>query len=228
MKKILFMLSMLAVCFASCNKDNGELSGDDIIQFKDENFFKVLLTVHKITIYDVEQDFGDEEYLVDVDTNRDGKISVNEAQQVRALDLTEVYFNVKEMPEIKYFTSLEYLSCSENQLVSLDVSGCDKLRALYCDENHLASLNVSNCTSLTILACEENNLTSLNLNGCSSLKNLECDTNQLNSLDLSSCIALENLWCDPLTSLTISQGQRNASWLDVVKQEYPDIEIIVK
>lgn len=35
MKKILFMLSMLAVCFASCNKDNGELSGDDIIQFKD-------------------------------------------------------------------------------------------------------------------------------------------------------------------------------------------------
>lgn len=35
MKKFLFMLPILAVCLASCEKDNKELSGDDIIPFKD-------------------------------------------------------------------------------------------------------------------------------------------------------------------------------------------------
>lgn len=38
------MLSILAVALVSCNKDNGdELSGDDIIQFKDQNFLNMLL-----------------------------------------------------------------------------------------------------------------------------------------------------------------------------------------
>ncbi len=41
---------------------------------------------------------------------------------------------------------------------------------------------------------------------------------------------LEDLWCsgNPLETLTISESQRNASWLNNVKAEYPDIEIIVK
>lgn len=232
MKKILFMLPILAVCFASCEKDNRELSGDDIIPFKDENFLKALLTVQELEIYDESGDYVT--YIVDVDENKDGQVSVNEANKVRALDLINyneyMPFNVKEMPEIKYFTSLEYLSCDENQLVSLDVSGLVALRELYCAENSLTSLNVNGCKSLTVLACEENKLVSLDLNGCSSLKNLECDTNQLGSLDLSSCAALENIWCDsnPLQSVTISASQQNASWLNDVKSEYPDIEIIVK
>lgn len=233
MKKILFLLPILAIYFASCEKNNQGLSGDDIIPFRDENFLKALLTVQKFEIYDDAS--GDYvQYIVDVDENRDGQISVNEANKVRALSLinynTYVPFNVREMPEIKYFTSLEYLSCDENQLVSLDVSGLTALTELYCAENSLTSLNVSGCKSLTILACEENKLVSLNLNGCSSLKNLECDTNQLSSLDLRSCTALENIWCDtnPLQSITISESQKTAKWLNGVKSDYPDIKVIVK
>ena len=227
MKKILFLLPLLAICFASCEKDNQELSGDDIIPFKDGNFLKALLTVQEFEIYDDESGVY-VQYIVDVDKDKDGQISVDEANKVRALDV--VAYNIKEMPEMKYFTSLEYLSCDENQLVSLDVSGLTALEELYCAENSLTSLNVSGCKSLTILACEENKLVSLNLNGCSSLKNLECDTNQLSSLDLRSCTALENIWCDtnPLQSITISESQKTAEWLNDVKSDYPDIKVIVK
>ena len=90
MKKILlFMLPLVALSLASCEKDNGngeELSGDDIIQFEDPNFLKALLTVQEIEIYDAERDDW-VDYMVDVDRNKDGQISVNEAQQVKGLDL---------------------------------------------------------------------------------------------------------------------------------------------
>lgn len=125
MKKILlFMLPLVALSLVSCEKDNGndeELSGDDIIQFEDPNFLKALLTVQEITIYHTDYE---ESYTVDVDENKDGQISVNEAQKVRGLNLWHngESFNVSSMPEIKYFTSLEYLNCEQNQLTSLDLS----------------------------------------------------------------------------------------------------------
>ena len=75
----------MALCLASCEKNNeDELSGDDIIQFEDPNFLKALLCVQEIEMFDTQS----EEFimrLVDVDRNKDGQISVNEAQNVLAL-----------------------------------------------------------------------------------------------------------------------------------------------
>lgn len=164
------MLPILAVCLVSCEKDNKELSGDDIIPFKDENFLKALLTVQEIEIYDDEP--GDYvSYIVDVDENKDGQISVNEAKDVKGLLLndSETFqpFNVTDIAEIKYFTALTYLSCERNLLTTLDVSGCQALVEFFCEDN-------------------------------------------------------------PLSTLTISASQQNASWLNDVKSDYPDIEIIVK
>lgn len=89
MKKILLMLSALAICFASCQKvgtensenaententeDNEEEEGtelpeDEIIHFDDPIFLNALLSR-------------------DVDTNHDGQISVSEANSVKKLYL---------------------------------------------------------------------------------------------------------------------------------------------
>ena len=217
MKKILFMLPILAVCFASCEKDNGnngdELSGDDIIQFEDPNFLKALLTVKEIYIYDAEQ-IDEIDYVVDVDTNKDGQISVNEAQKVRGLELYDysgediIGLNISSMSEIKYFTALEYLDCSGNQLTSLDVSGCPALTSLYCWGNQLTSLDVSNNTALTELDCFDNQLSSLDVSGCPALTSLYCSGNQLTSLNVSNNTALKFLNCDnnQLASLDVSNN----------------------
>ena len=235
MKKILlFMLPVMALIFTSCEKNNeNELSGDDVIQFEDPNFLKALLVVQETSIYNPETD-DYEDYLIDVDANKDGKITVNEAKKVRALVLNYeggelgdfVGFNIERMPEIKYFTSLEYLdcwgnqltsldvinntaltelNCASNQLTSLDVSGCVALTELYCDSNQLTSLNLSGCTALDYLVCYDNQLTSLNLSGCTALVYLECSTNQLTSLDVSDNTALTYLYCsrNQLTSLDL-------------------------
>ena len=216
MKKILlFMLPIMAFNLASCEKNKGnndELSGDDVIEFKDPNFLKALLTVQSIRKYDERID-----YLVDVDANKDGAITVNEAQEVKALRLSYVdssnfnllvSFNVVEMPEIKYFTSLTYLDCYDNLLTSLDVSNNAALTYLDCGRNGLSSLDLSNNTALTYLNCYDNLLTSLDVSNNAALTDLSCSYNQLTSLDLSNNTALESLNCGEnlLTSLDVSNN----------------------
>ena len=100
-----------------------------------------------------------------VDTDGDGQISFDEAKAVKYLPIGNS--DIKEMPEIRYFTALTRLDCYGNQLTSLDVSNNTALTTLYCYSN-------------------------------------------------------------PLQSVTISGSQINASWVDDIRQNYPDIEIIVK
>ena len=103
-------------------------------------------------------------------------------------------------------TSLTNLNCQDNKLTSLNVSGCTSLTRLYCDGNQLSSLDISSCTSLTWLQCGENQLASLDVSGCTSLEFLNCIRNSMASLDASGCTALSSLYCfeNQLTSLDVS------------------------
>ena len=230
MKKILlFALPLLAMIAVSCEKDSKELSGDDIIEFKDPNFLKVLLNVQEIEIYDEETDDW-VLYMMDVDANKDGKISVNEAQKVKRLILidyeTGESFNIKEMPEIKYFTALTHLYCGGNQLTTLDVSGCTALTHLYCDDNQLTTLDLSKNIALTGLYCDGNQLTTLDVSGCTALTHLYCDDNQLTTLDLSKNIALTGLYCsdNQLTKVILSANHSlNNYTIQHIINEYGNI-----
>ena len=108
--------------------------------------------------------------------------------------------------EQTFSDDLVLLSCSRNQLTSLDVSGCTSLVDLLCKDNQLTSLNVSGCTSLKTLSCGGNQLTSLNASGCTLLEYLNCLYNQLTSLDVSGCTSLVELYCsnNQLPSLDVA------------------------
>ena len=163
MKKILFMLPILAVALVSCNKDNGdELSGDDIIQFNDPNFLKVLLVEQEIPIYDAATDEFIS-YTMNVDTNNDGQISVAEAEEVIGLGLydDEIFFNISDISEIKYFTALQFLECHWNQLTKLDLSNNTALTYLDCSTNKLTTLDISANTALQYVYCGDNPLQTL-------------------------------------------------------------------
>ena len=237
MKKILLLvLPVMALCLASCEKNNENeidgLSGDDVIEFEDPNFLKALLFVQEI-----DGDGGvstPDYYLMDVDANKDGKITVNEAKKVLALSLhyldsnyNTISFEVESMPEIKYFTSLEYLDCSYNKLTSLDVSNNTALKYLYVDENQLTSLDVSNNTALRELSCYDTQLTSLDLSNNTALEFLYCRAaNQLTSLDLSNCTALETLACDrnQFTSLDVSDCTA-LTWLSCGENQLTSLDL---
>lgn len=237
MKKILILaLPLMVMCFASCEKDKGTEAGgvteDGIIVFKDQNFLDALLKVMEIGVFDPSS--GDDIVAtMDIDKNKDGQISVDEAKETKALNLYDgetEYGNITDISEIRYFTSLVDLRCYYNRITSLDVSENADLLVLACYDNQLTSLNVSKNTKLISLGCDTNKLTTLDISHNTELTDLTCFDNQLTSLDVSNNTALEFLDCsnNPLKILTISESQQNASWLNDVKTEYPDIEIIVK
>ena len=120
MKKILLLLALplMVMNLASCNKE--EWTDDSpIIQFKDQRFLDALLAYNN------------------VDKNNDGQISEKEASVVEDLYLRG---DVRNMDEIKYFTSLIRLYCDENQLTSLDLSNNTALTDLNCYGNPLQKL----------------------------------------------------------------------------------------
>ena len=108
MKKILLLaLPLMAMCFASCEKDKGtEASGvteDGIIIFKDQNFLDALLKVMEIEVFD--PSFGDDIVTtMDIDKNKDRQISLDEAKETKALNLYDgetEYGNVSDL--VMYF-----------------------------------------------------------------------------------------------------------------------------
>ena len=67
------------------------------------------------------------------DRNKDGQISKSEVAVVRSLSLNKE--KIQSLEGIAYFAALESLSCADNQLTSLDVSGCTALATLDCYSN---------------------------------------------------------------------------------------------
>ena len=166
------------------------------------------------------------------DIDGDRKLSFTEAKRGTSLSLYSM--GIESLEGIKYFFSLQYLYCSENQLTALDVSGCTALQHLYCSENQLTSLDVSGCLALKdidwqgvtsflslqrlncsnsglvdlyflLVACK--NLKTLDVSGCASLTTLNTTANDsLVFLGVDSCTALQTLYCygNQLASLDVS------------------------
>lgn len=237
MKFYYFMLPLIASAIVSCEEDKDKSSGQDIIEFRDPNFLKALLVVKETDLGNPYNDEVTIPYLINVDANMDGKISINEAKSVKALDIDdEDGFEVREMPEIKYFTSLVSLWCYNERLYSLDVSANKSLRYLdlscqgkkrssckmvtvgnntelqylRIDDTMIESFDVSGCANLEYLICTDNyNLKTLDIGKKTALKHIRLRSNSTETLDLSGCINLESLYCvQNIKTLDISKNNK--------------------
>ena len=123
-------------------------------------------------------------------------------------------------------TNLTFLSCSDNQLPSLNISGLSNLQTLYCEYNQLSSLNVSDLTNLQYLRCYFNQLTSLNVSGLTNLLYLFCFNNQLPSLNVSGLTNLQRLDCafNQLPSIDLS-GLTNLQDLFCSNNQLPSLNV---
>lgn len=155
-----FLLSVIAIAvlLQSCSKDNEKFI--DITSSFDPVFAKALQARGYIP-----------------DANR---ILVKDVDTITALNIAKIDDTVGELTALKgieYFTSLRWLNCSNNKLISLDVSGCTSLDYLNCSENKLTSLDISGCTMMDNLLCFSNQLTSLDIRNNKLLENLRCYDN---------------------------------------------------
>lgn len=144
--------------------------------------------------------------LENFDTNKDGKIVVNEVRDVTYVNVSEK--NISSLQGIEYFTALESLYCQYNKLTSLELSANIELVHLVCFDNQLKSLDVNKCIKLVFLNCGSNPLESLDVSKNTELTGLYCTYIQLKSLDVSKNVALKTLWCfgNQLKSLDVTKN----------------------
>ncbi|MDE6569745.1 MAG: hypothetical protein K2K43_03890, partial [Alistipes sp.] len=113
--------------------------------------------------------------LRNCDPNRDGRISVSEAAQISAIYVSSK--DISSLEGIEYCTALKHLSCSDNQLTTLDVRQNTALTSLQCPFNQLTALDVSQNTQLQALYCHSNSLIALDVSRNTALTDLECSYN---------------------------------------------------
>ena len=198
MKKIVYLLVLVA-----------GIMNAQIVTIPDANFKAKLLAANETNGYAISISTGN--FMV-IDANGDGEIQNAEALQVKTLAMD--YFNISSLTGIESFTNLVDLSCSQNQLTTLNVTSLTNLKSLNCGQNSLSTLIVSDLSQLESLDCRLNQLTSLNLSGALNLKSLICSSNLLSNINVSQNIRLETLWCDGnnLTTLNV-QGLNDLSTL---------------
>ena len=112
------------------------------------------------------------DYVKKFDTDGNDSLSPQEIADAKEIDV--VNESISDLTGIEYFTALTHLYCYNNDLTSLNVSGCTALTSLDCYNNDLTSLDVSDCTALKQLTCRRNGLTSLDVSGCTELTYLDC------------------------------------------------------
>ena len=111
--------------------------------------------------------------------NPDGTVSLDEYNRMEIIMNRRTFLdlqnkNITSLAGIEYFTDLEVLYCSGNQLTTLDVTKLTNLTGLICAGNQLTTLDVTGLTSLMILVCNDNQLTALDVTGLTSLTDLYC------------------------------------------------------
>lgn len=185
-----------------------------IIQFKDPYFLEALLLTEQ------------------VDKNGDGQISENEALSITELELEKVEngHTVRNVEELSYFTSLNYLKINGVLASSVGLKGNSfpLLQKVIISNAGLEYIDFSNCPLLEY-ANIGGQINIIDLSGCPLLKDVhlrECktidlsncksieelylsDNNQTEKLDVSNCSSLKILICNnnfAMTSLNISNA----------------------
>lgn len=105
--------------------------------------------------------------------------------------LVGLYLELQGVYEINVagFTELKYLRLEYNDnLSSLNIDGCDKLKYCYCigsDGCELKSLNIDDCKNLKILELSRCSLKELNIPQGNLLENLDLSSNELDANTLN-------------------------------------------
>lgn len=154
------------------------------------------LTVSGGTLAINEENFPDMVFrnlLRSFDQNADGYFDRQELEAVTMIGAPSN--NIWDLTGISYFTNLQKLDVSGNNLKELDVTALTHLTELNCEKNALRQLHVEGLSELETLNCSNNSIESLSLAGLFALKELRCNLNKLKELDAVNSVKLETLDC---------------------------------
>ena len=159
------------------------------------------------------------EYVREFDLDNNGAFS---EQEIKKITDIEIFDNtaVTNLKGIEFFTYLETLDCSYDNISSLNLRNNKSLRFLNCEYNNLSSLNLTYNPNLETLFCEGNNLSSLNVSSNPELCDLRLSGNPISSLNLANNPILNTLDCSSTKISTLNIGANpDLAWINCFECE---------
>lgn len=162
-------------------------------------------------------------YVQKRDTDGDGLLSQSERDAVTQMDLRKL--GIQDLSGLEWFSALESLNCSENDLVSLELADFPALTSLTCNENsRLSELTLSGVPALEQLHCFDSSLSQLDLQGVPNLTYFVWGGSPLEELDLSGNPNLHTLHVlgGNLTHADLSHNEKldtllwNHTWIETL------------
>ena len=162
-------------------------------------------------------------YVQKRDMDGDGLLSQSERDAVTQMDLRKL--GIRDLSGLEWFSALESLNCSENDLVSLELADFPALTSLTCNENtRLTELTLSGVPALEQLYCFDSGLSQLDLHGVPNLTYFVWGGSPLEELDLSGNPNLHTLHVlgDNLTHADLSHNEKldtllwNHTWIETL------------
>lgn len=118
--------------------------------------------------------------------------------------------NLKSI-DFENYKELREFNCSRNEnLTSLNLTGCEKLDIIGFSNTQIESFDFSKFPGLTMVDCSNSKMTGVDVSKCKNLGNLHCRNLSLTSLDITNNTTLSVLDC----------GNNDLSVLDVSKNTY--------
>ena len=150
--------------------------------------------------------------LWNYDTDKNGRLSSPEAQQISRIELNTD--GIASLEGMSFFTNLSYLHAEgtwqnepvAGRLTSVDLSTNGLLAHVYLCGNHISKLTARPLPHLDYLGLDYNELESVDLSGFKALTLLQLSYNKIQHLDCSGLDSLDELHCNnnPLSSLKLS------------------------
>ena len=157
---------------------NGPEEDGDVLYYVDNDAGILLAVDKKLKIKGTgraveinETNFPDvafREVVSTLDSDRDGKLSLEEIAAVTSLNCSGK--GIESLQGVGYLTALTDLNCSSNNMRSLDVSGNYRLAKLNCCNNRISTLELGNNPAMTKLYCYNNLITTLDVSTVKELK----------------------------------------------------------
>ncbi|MDR1645790.1 MAG: hypothetical protein LBS05_08230 [Tannerellaceae bacterium] len=153
------------------------------------------------------EDFPDKAFydfiLKNFDTNKDGIISIEEANNVKQIDCSSLANPQNSFTSIKgleHFTNLEKLNLSgvhgtDGALFDLDLSKNVALTELFISNASIKTVNISNSPLLKIVRADNSKLEALDVSRNTLLEILDISRNGIKSIDVSKNTVLKELYC---------------------------------
>ena len=176
-----------------------------------------------------------EQALIDLglDDVMDDYVLKSKISNVEELDLSNL--GIDDLLGIEGFIKLKTLTCSNNNMHTLDLTGNTNLGHLIAENNEIYMINLSKNKDLIALEMKGNNLSEIDLSKTESLIYLDVSDNELESLDLSTV----NLWTlyatdNIFTCVTVNEIQLDniAQFLSCKTLDYcwvvdPEVEFVL-